>query len=251
MNTGIGDAVNLAWKLAHVLRGRAPDGLLDSYEPERMAFARNLVETHGPRVLVRLIAEGGFADFVRTRHRAAVRVGRRTASAGSRLPVPGVVADGHPLSRQPPFRAARRPCARRRAAAVDRPRRPGQPRAAVRHGAGRCTCMALCVPDLEAWCAAARRGAVPFDWCDAVRRPAWRATPPTSCGPTRTSRWPTATRTPMRSRPISPGTACAQLGGARIKAVALRAQQPRRRHHVAQRRLPSPASRASSGRSRD
>ena len=45
MNTGIGDAVNLAWKLADVLRGRAAAGLLDSYEPERIAFARRLVAT--------------------------------------------------------------------------------------------------------------------------------------------------------------------------------------------------------------
>ena len=45
MNTGIGDAVNLAWKLAAVLRGRANASLLDSYEPERIAFARRLVAT--------------------------------------------------------------------------------------------------------------------------------------------------------------------------------------------------------------
>jgi 2-polyprenyl-6-methoxyphenol hydroxylase-like FAD-dependent oxidoreductase len=45
MNTGIADAVNLAWKLVAVLRGRAPAALLDSYEPERIAFARRLVAT--------------------------------------------------------------------------------------------------------------------------------------------------------------------------------------------------------------
>ena len=45
MNTGIGDAVNLAWKLAAVLQGRADPSLLDSYEPERIAFARRLVAT--------------------------------------------------------------------------------------------------------------------------------------------------------------------------------------------------------------
>lgn len=45
MNTGIGDAVNLAWKLGEVLRGRAPESLLDTYEPERIAFARKLVST--------------------------------------------------------------------------------------------------------------------------------------------------------------------------------------------------------------
>jgi 2-polyprenyl-6-methoxyphenol hydroxylase-like FAD-dependent oxidoreductase len=45
MNTGIGDAVNLAWKLADVLGGRASAELLASYEPERIAFARRLVAT--------------------------------------------------------------------------------------------------------------------------------------------------------------------------------------------------------------
>jgi 2-polyprenyl-6-methoxyphenol hydroxylase-like FAD-dependent oxidoreductase len=45
MNTGIGDAVNLSWKLAGVLRNRAPASILDTYEPERIAFARRLVAT--------------------------------------------------------------------------------------------------------------------------------------------------------------------------------------------------------------
>jgi 2-polyprenyl-6-methoxyphenol hydroxylase-like FAD-dependent oxidoreductase len=45
LNTGVGDAVNLAWKLAAVLRGRAAAAILDSYEPERVAFARKLVDT--------------------------------------------------------------------------------------------------------------------------------------------------------------------------------------------------------------
>src|SRR5580698_3126736 len=63
MNTGIGDAVNLAWKLAAVLRGRAAPSLLDTYEPERIAFAQRLVATTdraftavtGPGALARLI----------------------------------------------------------------------------------------------------------------------------------------------------------------------------------------------------
>ena len=45
MNTGIGDAVNLGWKLAAVVQGRADAALLDSYEPERIGFARRLVAT--------------------------------------------------------------------------------------------------------------------------------------------------------------------------------------------------------------
>lgn len=45
MNTGMGDAVNLAWKLAAVLQGRASERLLDSYEPERIAFAKVLINS--------------------------------------------------------------------------------------------------------------------------------------------------------------------------------------------------------------
>jgi 2-polyprenyl-6-methoxyphenol hydroxylase-like FAD-dependent oxidoreductase len=66
MNTGIGDAANLAWKLAAVLRARAHDSLLDTYEVERKAFARRLVETTD-RVFSFMTAEGNFADFVRNR----------------------------------------------------------------------------------------------------------------------------------------------------------------------------------------
>jgi 2-polyprenyl-6-methoxyphenol hydroxylase-like FAD-dependent oxidoreductase len=38
LNTGVQDAYNLGWKLAHVLRG-GPDSLLDSYESERLPVA--------------------------------------------------------------------------------------------------------------------------------------------------------------------------------------------------------------------
>lgn len=38
-NSGVQDADNLAWKLVWVIAGRAPDGLLDSYDSERIAAA--------------------------------------------------------------------------------------------------------------------------------------------------------------------------------------------------------------------
>jgi 2-polyprenyl-6-methoxyphenol hydroxylase-like FAD-dependent oxidoreductase len=66
MNTGIGDAINLAWKLAAVLQGRAPDGLLDSYDVERRAFARRLVASTD-RAFSLATAEGRVADLLRTR----------------------------------------------------------------------------------------------------------------------------------------------------------------------------------------
>ncbi len=40
LNLGFGDAVNLGWKLAHVLRGWADPGILDSYGPERLPMVR-------------------------------------------------------------------------------------------------------------------------------------------------------------------------------------------------------------------
>lgn len=64
MNTGIGDAVNLAWKLAAVLHGRAEALLLDTYEPERIAFARRLVATTD-RAFTTVTSHGPFARFVR------------------------------------------------------------------------------------------------------------------------------------------------------------------------------------------
>ena len=72
MNTGIGDAINLAWKLAAVLAGHAPDKLLDSYEAERIGFARRLVATTD-RVFSFVTAEGRIADIIRTRIAPVVR----------------------------------------------------------------------------------------------------------------------------------------------------------------------------------
>lgn len=66
MNTGIGDAINLAWKLAMVLAGNAPDALLDSYEAERIGFARSLVKTTD-RVFSFATSSGAIARIVRTR----------------------------------------------------------------------------------------------------------------------------------------------------------------------------------------
>ncbi|WHI54436.1 FAD-dependent monooxygenase [Mammaliicoccus lentus] len=45
MNTGISDALNLAWKLGAVMKGKASSNILDTYEPERIKFAQILVST--------------------------------------------------------------------------------------------------------------------------------------------------------------------------------------------------------------
>lgn len=66
MNTGIGDAINLAWKLKAVLSGQAPDVLLDTYESERRAFAQRLVRTTD-QAFVFVASDSRFATIVRTR----------------------------------------------------------------------------------------------------------------------------------------------------------------------------------------
>lgn len=64
MNTGIGDAVNLSWKIADVLHGRADSALLDTYEAERIPFARSLISTTD-RVFQFLVDDGRAAQVVR------------------------------------------------------------------------------------------------------------------------------------------------------------------------------------------
>ena len=64
MNTGIGDSVNLAWKLAAVLKEDAAAELLGSYEAERIAFARRLIATTD-RAFTFVTTEGELAEKVR------------------------------------------------------------------------------------------------------------------------------------------------------------------------------------------
>ncbi|MFV2128179.1 rifampin monooxygenase [Micromonospora sp. LOL_013] len=68
LNLGIQDAVNLGWKLAAVVAGWAPDGLLDSYHTERHPVAAAVLDNTraqmellstepGPQAVRRLLAE--------------------------------------------------------------------------------------------------------------------------------------------------------------------------------------------------
>ena len=64
MNTGIGDAVNLGWKLAAAIRRTIDPRVLASFEPERIAFARRLVATTD-RAFQVATSDGPIARFVR------------------------------------------------------------------------------------------------------------------------------------------------------------------------------------------
>ena len=64
LNTGIQDAHNLAWKLAAVIHGHAGPTLLDSYEPERKAVARERVDFATFSFFSHLSVGGGFGTSV-------------------------------------------------------------------------------------------------------------------------------------------------------------------------------------------
>jgi len=64
MNTGIGDAMNLSWKLAAVLKHRAFPAILNTYETERSAFAKSLVHTTD-QVFKLVIGSGPGGELVR------------------------------------------------------------------------------------------------------------------------------------------------------------------------------------------
>ncbi|MFF0869426.1 FAD-dependent monooxygenase [Nonomuraea sp. NPDC003560] len=82
-NTGLGDAVNLGWKLAAVLNGWAPTTLLNSYEAERRPVAAATIEAAAANMatLAPELADpalmGSDADFERVRPAVAEAV-RRT-----------------------------------------------------------------------------------------------------------------------------------------------------------------------------
>ncbi|MDD1535218.1 MULTISPECIES: FAD-dependent monooxygenase [unclassified Bradyrhizobium] len=56
LNLGVQDAVNLGWKLAQVVKGLAPDSLLDSYHAERHPVAARVLKT--TRAQIALLRRG-------------------------------------------------------------------------------------------------------------------------------------------------------------------------------------------------
>ncbi|MEU6770344.1 FAD-dependent monooxygenase [Streptomyces sp. NPDC046759] len=63
LNMGVQDAVNLGWKLASVVRGRAPESLLDSYHAERHPVAERVL--HNTRAQAALARPGADTDALR------------------------------------------------------------------------------------------------------------------------------------------------------------------------------------------
>lgn len=98
LNLGLGDAMNLGWKLAATVRGEAPDGLLDTYSAERHPVGAQVLD--GSRAQVALMQPGPHSraleaivrDLVATRDGAtyfAERIWGISTSYG--------LGGGHPL----------------------------------------------------------------------------------------------------------------------------------------------------------
>jgi hypothetical protein len=82
LNLGIGDAMNLGWKLAATLHGRAPEGLLDSYHAERhpagarvLDWSRAQVAIMRPDPHARAL-NGMIRDLMKTRDGATYFAGK-------------------------------------------------------------------------------------------------------------------------------------------------------------------------------
>jgi 2-polyprenyl-6-methoxyphenol hydroxylase-like FAD-dependent oxidoreductase len=82
LNLGLGDAMNLGWKLAATVQGTAPDGLLDSYQTERHPLGAQVLEWSRAQVLVMRPEPGARAlnailrDVMNTRDGATYFAGR-------------------------------------------------------------------------------------------------------------------------------------------------------------------------------
>jgi 3-(3-hydroxy-phenyl)propionate hydroxylase len=63
LNMGVQDAVNLGWKLAAVVRGRAPESLLDTYHAERHPVGERVL--HNTRAQSALVRPGPQTDALR------------------------------------------------------------------------------------------------------------------------------------------------------------------------------------------
>lgn len=82
LNLGLGDAMNLGWKLAATVRGSAPEGLLDTYQAERHPLGAQVLDWSRAQVAVmRPDPEGRalsaiFRDLLATRDGATYVAGR-------------------------------------------------------------------------------------------------------------------------------------------------------------------------------
>ena len=98
LNVGVQDAMNLGWKLAQVVRGTAPDALLDTYHAERHPVAARMLRTTMAHVAVRRTDERtrALGELV-TELLGVDEARRRLAAEMSGLGVRYDLGAGHPL----------------------------------------------------------------------------------------------------------------------------------------------------------
>ncbi|MGW1954812.1 FAD-dependent monooxygenase [Streptomyces sp. NPDC001920] len=95
MNTGLQDAANLSWKLVAAVEGRAPEGLLDTYQAERHPVGRAVLRSSGGLVrlaraqslvlrAVRALVSGVLGALPPARARALAQI----SGIGYRYPAP-------------------------------------------------------------------------------------------------------------------------------------------------------------------
>ncbi|MGI5153671.1 FAD-dependent oxidoreductase [Microbispora sp. CA-102843] len=100
LNLGLGDAVNLGWKLAAVVRGQAPEGLLDTYTRERHPIGAWVLDwTRAQIALMRpdahaRAARSVVADLIETVTGTTYFV-KKISGVWQRYDMPG--DSGHPL----------------------------------------------------------------------------------------------------------------------------------------------------------
>jgi hypothetical protein len=99
LNLGVGDATNLGWKLGAVIAGRAPEGLLDSYEVERRPLGAWVLDwTRAQIGVLRGDPKSGalreiVADLLSTRDGTTYAV-KKISGVTQRIELPG----DHPLT---------------------------------------------------------------------------------------------------------------------------------------------------------
>ncbi|SEF17788.1 FAD binding domain-containing protein [Streptomyces sp. 2112.3] len=87
LNTGIGDAMNLGWKLAATVHGHAPDGLLDTYTRERHPIGAKVLDWSRAQVAIMRpdphcqAIQGVIRDLLGTRDGATYVAGRLSGAS--------------------------------------------------------------------------------------------------------------------------------------------------------------------------
>ena len=98
LNTGVQDAVNLGWKLAQVVNGTSPDGLLDTYHAERHPVGARVL--HSTMAQVALIGNDERTGALRDTMTDLLSMDeprKRIAGMISGLDIHYDLGDGHPL----------------------------------------------------------------------------------------------------------------------------------------------------------